>query len=1258
MTAAFRYALLVISLVSLALLAACSDSGAAADGDVDGDGSQACVSDEDCSYCKLCLENTSGGKSCQDLPCEENIDCADLGAGVYCQFGTCICPGDGDSDGDTPDGDKPDGDTPDILVQPATLNFGAVQIGETIPKTLEICNVGGGTLELNSLYFQQLGVAPGEEEFRALGSGVPSPDNIISLAAGDCHELDVAYTPVNPSKDEGTLLIGSNVGLKTVGLISEEKGQPVMSASCESIDPDFVPPSEEWVDACSFGFVPLGQTTVMQISLENLPLDASENAVLVITDITLSDPENPDDAFIRHYRIDQDTIDYADNGREIWLGKSQEEVFNLVYQPQQAGVHYLEIQITHNDPNPDLENPYIVRVIGAGVVPELLVNPERISFGNVEKGKCKTINVELTNRGGAQLNIEDTQLSDTTGVMDQVFSLNLDPDADTVPNIPMSLEIGETGTVDLTCCPVGNEAYINTLNIVSNHKAMNRWVTEVGISCSGVEAFCDIWPSELAFGSVRVGETSTRVVSIGNNGQATARVIDLYIDGSLNFSLDSIIQLPMDIAPGERVDINVDFTSTSIGAVNGELVVKFRDGDCQETTIPLSGGGIEPNLTGPEDCLAWENEQVPPTDIPEDQLADWVRFQPVTIRNEGNDTLVISEVFLPAAFEDWFVLDLPGDSGRAQIPPGGAWTFDIGYKPVSYGEHNGVVVVCSDARNAGGSSFHCTDAGSNASEICLVGTAIDPRFYVEPSSGRMTFAGVIVGDDPPAPQLVTLHNFGTGPVEIEEIALGYGSNDIHIVSMQHDDGNSNVTDLLTDWPSEGVQLTGGGGANVTIAIQCTPQIQGQHYRALEITHSDKDMTKPGGVVGSEYPVYLFEIVCYSGENGAPTAIVKSPAGTPAGPYGTRSISINKGEEIVLDGSASYDPDAPTDSIVSYTWTASDPAKVAFTMPTNTSVTRARFDNIGTYTVSLRVTDSHNEPSDANYRDSQLEVKVFEAPRPVAYQCETFARYFETEVGVDLCFDGTSSRDQNNQAVTEYQWYLKKLGGAEFNFSTSPTAHYTLTAPGTYEVKLHVVDRNGNRSVSPAVVDVDAFADESIRVELTWTGRGDVSLHYIRPNGYLGDVSDCNEGNPRPNWSPYGFGHPAFEQASSNGVGPEVVVHPDPGDGTYRFAAVYETPTQDCGYETECRHYSSNCDICDCDCKPFCLILRICCNSCDKCEQKWVCEDVPAMLTYKIFVNDASYPSFVKAGSDAVVTERYDTHEFSLTRNNGGWLLNR
>ncbi len=148
------------------------------------------------------------------------------------------------------------------------------------------------------------------------------------------------------------------------------------------------------------------------------------------------------------------------------------------YRPSPAGRHDALLKVWHNDPradedDPEIENPFLYQLFGAGVVPEMDVTPNPIQFGSVPAGDCRSILIELRNSGGADLDIHSAILQDSSSAI----SLDLDPEpgADGTDNIPTTLAWGEATTVGITCCPSGYEPYVGQLNITSNHLGQNPY---------------------------------------------------------------------------------------------------------------------------------------------------------------------------------------------------------------------------------------------------------------------------------------------------------------------------------------------------------------------------------------------------------------------------------------------------------------------------------------------------------------------------------------------------------------------------------------------------------------------------------------------------------------------------------------------------------------------------------------------------------------------------------------------------------------
>lgn len=1151
-------------------------------------------------------------------------------------------------DGDAPDGDtEPDGDTVincKVQASPFALDFGAVLRDDTPCLELSLSNDCPELIQLNSSLIVQYGVADTEMEFGLAGS-YPSENNLIDLARGDSHDFQVCYSPSNPGKDSGRLIVGTSNGLLEISLNSQVKGFPMIEASCEDLDPDFVSPDEEWDEACACGLIQLGEMVSMEITLKNNPSDEYTNAELVIDKIELFDPDDPDSVYNDNYEIDYNTITYNENTTEIWISPGKEEVFTLHYVPHSRQLHKLHMKIHHNDP--EQESPLILKILCAGVVPELDVQPGVIDFGFVPKGQCETIPVHLANIGAADLCIESANLREHSEILDRVFLLNLDPGATGQDSIPVCLAAGsgeESSTsIDLTCCPVDRVAYSNVLEIISDHFGVERYLEPVSVTCTGISANCDIYPRQINFGNIRVGREEMRVVTIFNGGGAPAHIESVSLRGSYNFEID---QIPEDftIPAASYYEIFVRYRATVTGGESALLTIVPREGDCPKTEIPITGGGMQPLLDTPDDCIVWEHAQVPPEDLSPEELEQWQDRREISISNLGNDSLTIYEAFIPQEYEDLFSIHF--DELPVPIYPGQHRVFSVGYAPKSYGEHNGVAVLCTDAQVSGDSEHPCSAPEANAQEICLVGSAIDPRMFVEPTSGKHIWTGITVGSGPSDPKTVRVTSQGNGPVSISDISLQDIDDDsISLISMTYESA-----DILDNFPAAGIELE--NGEAIEIVAQCEPTEAGRHDRILYITHNDMDMIKPGGDIGVEYPQYKFYLTCTSEDNLAPKAIVKSPAGVPPGPFGSRYRTVSKGECINLDGSSSYDDNQ--DSIVYYKWTATP--GVSLNVPAegeNLQITQACFNQNGSYTVTLEVQDANLAWSDTSLLDAKLEVTVQEAPTAIAYECNTFLTYLSPETGIEVCFDGSNSTDDDG-TIESYAWYVQKLGGEKINFSTSPMSAYTFDDPGTYEVSLVVTDNDGNPSEAD-IIDVEAYSDESLRVELTWTGRGDVDLHYLRPEGIAYDLSDCYVGNPAPNWQPQGYGHPQHVQGSLDGISPEIIVHNDPGDGSYEIMAIYEAAEQDCYFVTDRVWYEENCDMCDCDCKPFCLVARICCQSCWVDTQEWVCDDIPAMLNYKLFVNDSLYSTCERSGPSVKVNEQGDRHSFQMSRTNGKWL---
>ena len=105
--------------------------------------------------------------------------------------------------------------------------------------------------------------------------------------------------------------------------------------------------------------------------------------------------------------------------------------------------------------------------------------------------------------------------------------------------------------------------------------------------------------SNLNFGSVQVGSSSTLSISASNTGKSNLTITQAAVSG-IAFSYKGP-SLPVTVAPGQNVRLAAAFTPQSLGAANGSMsvVTSTRIGNRNRqrystTTISLAGTGTAP----------------------------------------------------------------------------------------------------------------------------------------------------------------------------------------------------------------------------------------------------------------------------------------------------------------------------------------------------------------------------------------------------------------------------------------------------------------------------------------------------------------------------------------------------------------------------------------------------------------------------------------------------------------------------------------
>jgi hypothetical protein len=102
-------------------------------------------------------------------------------------------------------------------------------------------------------------------------------------------------------------------------------------------------------------------------------------------------------------------------------------------------------------------------------------------------------------------------------------------------------------------------------------------------------------PLSLDFGTVAVGTNVTLTTAISNEGDSDLTISDLSITGSNDFALNGVSSATiLTVAPGNSVDVLVDYTPGEAGDDVGVLEIVSDDPDTSVLSVNIAGSGLAP----------------------------------------------------------------------------------------------------------------------------------------------------------------------------------------------------------------------------------------------------------------------------------------------------------------------------------------------------------------------------------------------------------------------------------------------------------------------------------------------------------------------------------------------------------------------------------------------------------------------------------------------------------------------------------------
>jgi len=264
---------------------------------------------------------------------------------------------------------------PDLVIEPASLDFGKVEVGLELDLLLTVRNAGENDLTIDSTEI----VGRDADVWFLTKKKAP-----FTLKPGEKTEITVCFNPDSAGFKQAALRVESN-DPDTPALLIPLTG--------EASAPDIAAIPEE----VKFWHVETGSLREQTFELLN-----SGTSTLKVSQTTLHG-SNTD-----QYEVENATAPFE-------LSPNESRRIIVRFHPDSPGAKHAHLRLFSNDPD---ENPFNVVFSGTGIgdslAPQIAIDTKKLDFGDVKIGSEQDLNLIIKNMGTADLEILKTELLGAT----------------------------------------------------------------------------------------------------------------------------------------------------------------------------------------------------------------------------------------------------------------------------------------------------------------------------------------------------------------------------------------------------------------------------------------------------------------------------------------------------------------------------------------------------------------------------------------------------------------------------------------------------------------------------------------------------------------------------------------------------------------------------------------------------------------------------------------------------------------------------
>jgi hypothetical protein len=644
---------------------------------------------------------------------------------------------------------------PHLQLTPNPVELGSAAVGSNADATLTVRNDGDQAAMLSRI--EITGPSAGEMTIEGVGcTGSQRCDTTRTIGAGAELGVGLRCRPTYAGAKAATVVITSTAS-----------NSPTSAAlRCTGTAPDIdVAPT-----ALGFGTVRVGSPKALTVTVRNTGNARLEYSIARIGggggDYTVSPPCSGTCA----------------------LAAGGSTAHTVTFRPTAIGDRNASLTVTSNDPLEPTRAVTMTGVGGGGVLTQVAPVGATLPFGDIPVGTDSSPQpVTVRNDGNLNLRLSGIALQDATG-----FAL-----IGTRPPPDVVLAPGRSHRVDVVCSPTAAASLTGTLRITSD--AVTTPTRSIALTCRGIMADLAATPAPVGFEPTRVGASSVQRVTLRNTGNTATTLAQLAAAPAV-FSLENGPVLPMELAPRATVNVDVRFTPTADGDVEGALTVTPQAGD--PLTVALHGPArvasftVEP-ATGDLGTVCQGQSIVQRFALTSTGSADIEVAMP-TLSGDG-------------AFRLGLIAPAAGDYPSLLAPSSSA-TVDVTATP-------GAAPATATLR------FQTDVATGGVFDVPLAVQAIAGGVAVSP--GQIDVAPIAVGERS-APVTVTLSNCGETPLQVVDLDIG-----------GPDAAAFDVGGMLPP-PAIAVPVS----SQIRWTIVFSPEREGAHSAMLTITHAGGTLTVP------------------------------------------------------------------------------------------------------------------------------------------------------------------------------------------------------------------------------------------------------------------------------------------------------------------------------------------------------------------------------------------------------------------------------